>query len=95
MKDSAAGLQALGPEWKIQKAWTGFPRALCREFRFPDFRQALDFVNRVGEAAESRNHHPEILLSFNTVRIELWTHDTGDIGERDFALAALIEGLQA
>lgn len=66
---------------------------LMREFDFDDFRQALDFVKRVGEMAEAENHHPDIYLGYGKVRIELWSHKIGGLHENDFVLAAKIDAL--
>jgi 4a-hydroxytetrahydrobiopterin dehydratase len=64
---------------------------LEKEFKFKDFRRALDFTNAVGEVAESQNHHPDILLSWGKARITLWTHTADGLSEADFVLAAKIE----
>jgi 4a-hydroxytetrahydrobiopterin dehydratase len=66
---------------------------LSKNFRFPDFQQALDFVNRVGAAAEELGHHPDIHLGWGHAGIETWTHDAGGITELDFQLAARIDAL--
>ena len=76
-------------EWK-----TNPTNHLERSFSFPDFLQALQFVNQVGELAEKANHHPDIFLSWGKVKIELWSHDVGKITDRDFSLAAKIDLLQ-
>ncbi len=64
-----------------------------REFKFKDFMEALDFVNRVGEVAEHENHHPDISLAWGKVVIDLSTHAIGGLSENDFILAAKIESL--
>jgi 4a-hydroxytetrahydrobiopterin dehydratase len=61
---------------------------LEKEYRFPDFRQALDFVNRLGEVAEEEGHHPDIFLTWGKVKVTLWTHSVGGLSENDFILAA-------
>jgi 4a-hydroxytetrahydrobiopterin dehydratase len=61
---------------------------LEKEYRFPDFAQALAFVNRLGEAAEAAGHHPDIFLTWGRVKVTLWTHSVGGLSESDFALAA-------
>ena len=61
---------------------------LEKEFNFPDFKQALAFVNKVGAIAEEQNHHPDILLTWGKVRVTLWTHKVGGLTENDFILAA-------
>jgi 4a-hydroxytetrahydrobiopterin dehydratase len=64
---------------------------LQREYRFPDFKQALDFVNRVGALAEEQGHHPDILLAWGKAEITLWTHKIDGLTESDFIMAAKID----
>lgn len=61
---------------------------LSREFTFPNFRKALDFVNRVGEIAEEQGHHPDVYLTYGKARINIWTHKIDGLTESDFILAA-------
>jgi 4a-hydroxytetrahydrobiopterin dehydratase len=61
---------------------------LEKEYRFQDFREALAFVNRLGEVAEQEGHHPDIFLSWGKVTVTLWTHSVGGLSESDFILAA-------
>ncbi|HEV7515313.1 MAG TPA: 4a-hydroxytetrahydrobiopterin dehydratase [Thermoanaerobaculia bacterium] len=63
-------------------------KELEKEYRFPDFRQALGFVNRLGEEAEREGHHPDIYLTWGKVRVNLSTHSVGGLSENDFILAA-------
>ncbi len=75
-------------------AWQRDGEAITREWTHDDFAAALAFVNRVGEAAEAANHHPDILLhSWNRVRLTLSTHSEGGLTGADFALAGEIDGL--
>lgn len=67
--------------------WVEVDGALEREFAFRDFADALAFVNRVGAAAEEADHHPDVLIHWNTVRLRWWTHAQNAITERDLALA--------
>jgi 4a-hydroxytetrahydrobiopterin dehydratase len=62
--------------------------ALEREFRFRDFAEALAFVNRVAEIAEEANHHPDVFIHWNIVKLRWWTHARNAITDRDHALAA-------
>ena len=78
----------LGPGWKV----VGEQR-LEKELSFSDFREALDFVNEVGEMAEDENHHPNVHLSYGRVRISLFTHKIGGLHDNDFILAAKIDEL--
>jgi 4a-hydroxytetrahydrobiopterin dehydratase len=61
---------------------------LAKTFTFPDFIQALAFVNRVGSIAEENGHHPDLRLSWGKVLVEIWTHKIDGLTESDFILAA-------
>ena len=78
------------PQWKVINE-----RQISRSFAFPDFKQALDFVNRVGEVAEAQGHHPDILLSWGKAEITLWTHKIDGLTESDFIMAAKIDALHS
>jgi 4a-hydroxytetrahydrobiopterin dehydratase len=67
---------------------------LEKEYRFPDFREALAYVNRLGEVAEREGHHPDIFLTWGRVRVTLWTHSVGGLTAKDFALAAEADGVR-
>jgi len=65
-----------------------------RDFEFDDFLAAIAFVNRIAEAAESANHHPDILVhGWNRVRVTLSTHSAGRLTDKDFDLARVIDAL--
>lgn len=76
------------PEWKVIDS-----HHITRTFTFPDFRQALAFVNKVGELAEQQGHHPDILLSWGKAEVTTWTHKINGLTESDFVLAAKIDQL--
>lgn len=67
--------------------------ALIAEWKFADFAEALAFVNKVGEASEAANHHPDISINWNRVRLTLSTHDAGKVTTKDFDLAETISAL--
>lgn len=69
------------------EGWAEVEGALEREFRLRDFAEALAFVNRVGEAAEAANHHPDIEIHWNRVKLRWRTHSAGSITERDASMA--------
>ena len=77
------------PDWTVTNE-----HHLQREFRFPDFKQALDFVNLVGAIAEDQGHHPDILLTWGKADITLWTHSVNGLTESDFIMAAKIDRLK-
>ena len=66
-----------------------------RDFKFADFRQALDFTNRVGALAEAQQHHPDIYLAWGKVKLTLWTHKIDGLTESDFVFAAKVNPLAA
>lgn len=61
-----------------------------RDFKFKNFKESLDFVNKVAEIAESENHHPDIYIFYNKVNLSLSTHAAKGLTENDFILAAKI-----
>ncbi len=69
-------------------AWLFNDRELWREFKFKDFRGAMDFVNLVAGIANEEDHHPDILISYNKVRITLSTHKINGLSLNDFIVAA-------
>jgi 4a-hydroxytetrahydrobiopterin dehydratase len=79
-------LSAQLPDWKVIEK-----HHIRKTFLFPDFRKALDFVNRVGEVAEEQGHHPDLALSWGKVDVEIYTHKINGLTESDFILAAKID----
>ena len=74
------------------KGWTVIDgKKLTKTYTFPDFVQALAFVNRAGAVAEAEAHHPDLLLSWGKVVAEVWTHAVGGLSENDFILAAKLD----
>lgn len=61
---------------------------LEKDYKFPDFRRAMDFTVRVGELAERQGHHPDIYLAWGKVRLTIWTHKIDGLTESDFVFAA-------
>ncbi len=75
----------------MQNKWEQNSSKLVKTFQFQDFKEALKFINTVGQIAESMNHHPKIINLYNTVSLELWTHDQNAISDLDFQLADKID----
>ena len=74
--------------------WRRAGDEIVREWALENFAQAMAFVNRVAEAAEAANHHPDILVhGWNKVRLMVTNHSAGGLTEADFALAGTIDGL--
>jgi 4a-hydroxytetrahydrobiopterin dehydratase len=79
---------------EIQAGWRVVKEHhLEREFKFPNFLQALQFTNRVGQLAEAQNHHPDIYLAWGKVKLTLWTHKIDGLTESDFVFAAKVDQL--
>ena len=77
------------PEWDLLKN-----KSIERTFEFDDFTQAIDFVNAVAEIAEEEDHHPDMDIRYNKVRLLLSTHSEGGLTEADFDMAEKIDTLQ-
>ena len=81
--------EELGGDWQVVNE-----HHLEKEYRFDDFRQALDFTVRVGEMAEEQDHHPDIYLAWGKVKLTLWTHKIDGLTESDFVFAAKADTLR-
>jgi 4a-hydroxytetrahydrobiopterin dehydratase len=88
--DLARLARGLAPGWRVEKE-----HHLERDFKFPDFREALAFTNKVGALAESQNHHPDICLAWGKVKLTLWTHSVDGLTESDFGFAAKVDQLKS
>ncbi len=75
------------PEWELEK------KHIERSFEFDDFSESIDFVNAVAEVSEDEEHHPDIDIRYNKVRLILSTHSKGGLTDLDFALAERIDTL--
>ena len=76
------------PEWKVVDNIK-----LKREFHFKDFKESMEFVNKVADIANAEEHHPDIYIFYSVVKIELWTHAISGLFKNDFIMAAKIEKL--
>ncbi|HXH30283.1 MAG TPA: 4a-hydroxytetrahydrobiopterin dehydratase [Bacteriovoracaceae bacterium] len=80
-------LQTLSADWRL----TNDSSRIRRDFKFKNFKRALEFTNLVGQIAEEQKHHPEIHLGWGHCEIEVWTHSNNNLVENDFILAAKID----
>jgi len=71
--------------------WSLADNSLQREFRFMDFRKAIEFVDAVAGVANEQDHHPDISISYNKVRLTLTTHKINGLSLNDFIVAAKID----
>lgn len=90
-REQAAALLAQVPGWQIID---GEPLKIARSIKLKDFTQAMAFVNNVAQLAEAEGHHPDFCVSWNRVRLELFTHAIGGLSENDFIMAAKINELK-
>ena len=80
-------------DWTLGRTDEGM-QMIKKKFEFKNFKEALAFVNKVGEIAEAEGHHPDIhIVSYKKVVIELWTHAIGGLSENDFIVAAKINAI--
>lgn len=78
------------PGWLLLRDGT---HRLRRQFTFKDFKEAIQFVNKVAELAESEGHHPDITIFYNKVQLDLFTHAVGRLSDNDFIMAAKVNKL--
>lgn len=83
-------LAEIGNDWELHENGC---LSLQKTYRFKDFVQALDFVNRVGALAQEQAHHPDIYLTWGRVALHIWTHKIKGLTESDFILAAKCDRL--
>jgi 4a-hydroxytetrahydrobiopterin dehydratase len=80
---------------KNLRGWSVKENKLRKTFTFQNFKNAIEFINKIQPIADSMNHHPDICIFYNKVIIELTTHDEGGITEKDFELARRIEEISS
>lgn len=74
------------------KGWTvDQEKKLIKSYKTKDFMRALEKANAIGEIAEDQGHHPDLLVRWGELRVEIWTHAIGGLSESDFILAAKID----
>lgn len=73
--------------------WSQVDNKIQRLFKFKNFVEAVAFVNKLVEPAEAADHHPDLEISYNKVTVNLTTHDTGGLTQKDFDLAGTFEAL--
>jgi 4a-hydroxytetrahydrobiopterin dehydratase len=78
---------------ELSDGWEKYGNSLRREFKFDDFSGSVDFVNRLTPVANEMNHHPDLFISWNLVRVSLISHSEHGITENDFELAKKLDEL--
>ena len=72
--------------WQVEDG-----RKLVKSFRFDNFTGAIELANRIAAVAEEQGHHPDLLVRWGELRVDLWTHKIDGLSESDFILAAKID----
>lgn len=75
------------------KEWSLEGNSIAKEIQFKSFKEAIEFVNKVALLSEEKAHHPDILISYDKLRIVLTTHEENGITEKDFEMAKAIDNL--
>ncbi len=86
-EEKAKLLTTLDSGWELTHA----DSRLRKNFKFKNFKNALEFTNEIGKIAEEQKHHPEIHLGWGHCDVEIWTHTNNNLVENDFILAAKID----
>jgi 4a-hydroxytetrahydrobiopterin dehydratase len=73
------------PDWEYKDEF------LQRSFKFDSFKKTITFLNQVADIAEMKKHHPVLINNFNSLQIQLTTHDVKGISQKDFDLALAID----
>ncbi len=87
-KEVAEYRKQIRDDWKVIEN-----KKLLKEYLFENYRDSMDFVNKVANLAEEEGHHPVMHVFFGRVVIELWTHAIDGLSENDFIMAFKIDGL--
>ena len=86
-------MEDLEKEIKNLAGWKKVENKLNKNFKFEDFIEAFSFVTKIALISEKMNHHPDITISYNSVHIDLTTHDINNVSKNDIILAGKIEEL--
>ena len=86
-------LSEINHEMSQLKNWVLEGSAITKVESFTNFKEAIDYVNKVGEIAEKHNHHPDIIINYNQVRLSLSTHSVGGLTKKDFEVAREIDAI--
>ena len=87
-KDLLSFMKEISEDWNLVKE-----HHLEREFNFPNFQEAWDYLNKVAQMSEQQDHHPDIELSWGRVKVIIWTHKIDGLTESDFVFAAKCDDL--
>jgi 4a-hydroxytetrahydrobiopterin dehydratase len=83
----------IAPLLKGLAGWTREDAKIAKEYKFKDHYQAQAFANAVMWVSHREDHHPSLIVGYNTVKVEYWTHAIGGLSENDFICAAKVDAL--
>jgi|LauGreDrversion4_2_1035121.scaffolds.fasta_scaffold45016_5 4a-hydroxytetrahydrobiopterin dehydratase len=75
----------------MKNDWQVIKGKLCKKFDFDSYKDVLDFVNKVGEIAEEQNHHPDMLVKYDTVVVTMFDHEENDISEKCYEFTNTVD----
>jgi len=75
----------------MKSDWQVIKGKLCKKFDFDSYKDVLDFVNKVGEIAEKQNHHPDMLVKYDTVVVTMFDHEENDISEKCYKFTNAVD----
>ena len=81
-------LKEISSEWQLAED----SKSISRTFKFKNYYETLSFVNVVAMVAHQQDHHPEMVVNYNTCRVEFSTHSVGGLSLNDFICAARVDG---
>lgn len=80
-------LKKLKSDWKVVKG------KLCKRFQFDNYKQVLDFVNKVGEIAEDQNHHPDMIVKYDEVIVTMFDHEANKISDKCYKFTNAVDDM--
>jgi len=91
MEDKRLSKEEIEKKIKELSDWKEESEKIIKEYEFPNFKSAFDFVNKIVKIAEYENHHPDILLSYKKIKVFLTTHKLDGLSDKDFSIAKKID----
>jgi 4a-hydroxytetrahydrobiopterin dehydratase len=75
----------------LKSDWSVIKGKLCKSFKFEDYKEVLDFVNKVGKIAEKQNHHPDMVVKFNEVIVTMFDHEANEISDKCYKFTNAVD----
>ena len=84
-------LKELNERMSKLSGWSLEDNSITKIYTFDNFKDSIEFINKLAEEAEKQEHHPDIMINFNRVKLKLTTHSEGGLTEKDIKLAEEID----